>query len=482
MYRKKYQSWRKHFDFLLLDIVCLQITYVISFFMLFGFNNPYGNSIYRNFIIVVTIIDAVVLVLYETLKNVLHRGYYKELIKTAKHCCIVSIMTIFYMYMIQDMEYNRYFLIAMLVIYLSLSYITRCVWKFVLRKMPLYTGKRGLLIITTSSMLPSIMKKLNNREFANYKIVGASIIDQDLKGQHIDGIKIVANSDDIDEFVCRNWVDEVFIRLGDKDPFPEFLVDKFEEMGVVTHITLFDGSSTPGRKQFVEHLDKYTVLTTTINYASTGKLMIKRLIDIFVGIIGCVLTGLIALVVAPIIYIKSPGPIFFKQERVGENGKTFKMYKFRSMYLDAEERKKDLQDQNLIEDGLMFKMEDDPRVIGYKKLPDGTVKKGIGHFLRSTSLDEFPQFLNILKGNMSLVGTRPPTVEEWQKYKFRHRARLSVKPGLTGLWQISGRSEITDFEEVVRLDTEYIQTWSIGNDIKIILKTLMAVLKRKGSM
>ena len=128
--------------------------------------------------------------------------------------------------------------------------------------------------------------------------------------------------------------------------------------------------------------------------------------------------------------------------------------------------------------GVMFKMDDDPRIIGSG--PDGT-RHGIGWFIRKTSIDEFPQFWNILKGEMSLVGTRPPTIDEWEKYEYHHRGRMAVKPGLTGMWQVSGRSDITDFEEVVHLDTEYIRNWSIRLDIKILLKTVAVVVKGQGS-
>ena len=200
--------------------------------------------------------------------------------------------------------------------------------------------------------------------------------------------------------------------------------------------------------------------------------------DICGGLVGCILTGIIFLFVAPAIYIKSPGPIFFSQYRVGKNGRKFKIYKFRSMYMDAEERKKELMKQNRVSDGLMFKMENDPRVIGSEKGPG----KGIGNFIRKTSLDEFPQFFNVLKGDMSLIGTRPPTVDEWEKYELHHRARLAIKPGLTGMWQVSGRSDITDFEEVVRLDTQYIAEWSFMLDIKILFRTVLIVLGQKGSM
>ena len=204
--------------------------------------------------------------------------------------------------------------------------------------------------------------------------------------------------------------------------------------------------------------------------------------DIVAGLVGCLVTAILFIVLAPIIYIQSPGPIFFSQVRIGKNGKKFKLYKFRSMYVDAEERKKELMEQNRVKDGMMFKLDFDPRIIGSKKLPDGTVKKGIGNIIRDFSLDEFPQFFNVLRGDMSLVGTRPPTVDEWEKYDLHHRARLAIKPGITGMWQVSGRSKITDFEEVVKLDTEYITNWSMGLDMKILFKTVLVVLGRDGSM
>ena len=138
--------------------------------------------------------------------------------------------------------------------------------------------------------------------------------------------------------------------------------------------------------------------------------------------------------------------------------------------------------QNKISDGLMFKMDFDPRIIGNKILPDGTRKTGIGQFIRKTSLDEFPQFINILLGDMSLVGTRPPTVDEWELYEPHHRARMSFRPGLTGMWQVSGRSNITDFEEVVKLDTQYISEWSLRLDVKILWKTVWSVFKSDGAM
>lgn len=161
-------------------------------------------------------------------------------------------------------------------------------------------------------------------------------------------------------------------------------------------------------------------------------------------------------------------PAIFVQKRVGKNGRIFNFYKFRSMYIDAEKRKKELMAQNQMQGG-MFKMDNDPRITP------------IGRFIRKTSLDELPQFYNVLVGDMSLVGTRPPTVDEFEKYTPSQKRRLNFKPGITGLWQVSGRSNITDFDEVVKLDVEYIDNWSIWSDIKILLKTIFVVFKKEGS-
>lgn len=315
-----------------------------------------------------------------------------------------------------------------------------------------------------------------------YAKVTAVSLDTDLKGKNICGIPIVADRDGIIEYACGEWVDEVFIPPCAESEYPNELVRAFLEMGIAVHTGITKSGSFPAGYQQVEKIGVYTVITTSMNYAESSKLLVKRLMDIAGGLVGCLITLLITIIVGPMIYISSPGPIFFAQERIGRNGRKFKMYKFRSMYMDAEERKKELMAQNKISDGLMFKMDFDPRIIGNKILPDGTRKTGIGQFIRKTSLDEFPQFINILLGDMSLVGTRPPTVDEWELYEPHHRARMSFRPGLTGMWQVSGRSNITDFEEMVKLDTQYISEWSLRLDVKILWKTVWSVFKSDGAM
>ena len=192
----------------------------------------------------------------------------------------------------------------------------------------------------------------------------------------------------------------------------------------------------------------------------------KRLVDILGALVGLVITAAIAIPIAIAIQLDNPGPIFFSQMRCGLNGREFRMWKFRSMVVGADKLKHQVENQAK---GLIFKNEDDPR------------QTRIGRLLRRTSLDELPQFWNVLKGDMSLVGTRPPTPDEVSRYEQHHRQRLSVKPGLTGVWQASGRSAIKDFEEIVTMDLLYQQKWSIGYDLYLIFKTVGAVLASKGA-
>lgn len=315
-----------------------------------------------------------------------------------------------------------------------------------------------------------------------YFVAGFVVYDAEISGTSAGNISVVANKNNLLEYLSQQWVDEVFIDFIQNEDSRRSLIEQLNSMGIVTHVRLLDESEQVGKKQFVERLGDSVVLTTSMNYATPGQLFLKRMMDIIGSIVGLVITAMLFLLFFPVIKIQSPGPIFFTQVRIGQNGKRFKIYKFRTMYLDAEERKRELMSINRVKDGHMFKLEFDPRVIGNRVLPDGTQKKGMMELFRSLSLDEFPQFLNVLKGDMSLVGTRPPTVEEFETYEAHHHARLACKPGLTGMWQVSGRSNITDFEDVVKLDTQYINEWNLGLDIKILFKTIAILLSREGAM
>ena len=483
MYRKDSEKWLKHLDFIILDMICLQMAFVLAYVIRRRGLNIYGDVLYRNMAIFLGFADLVVIFMAGIMKSVLKRGYYKEFVTTLEQAVGVGALAIAYLFMIQESQsFSRMILITTVIIYLFFNYIIREIWKKYLHKKMKNGGDRKLLIVTSKEVAEQVVKNMQENNYARYSLAGVVVIDDDLTGKKICDVPVVANADDVSMYVCQKWIDEVLIVVSENVPYLEEIVDKLTETGVTVHLNLAKITNKTGKRQFVEKVGNYTVLTTSLNYASLGQLMLKRLMDICGGIVGCIATGIICLFVGPAIYIASPGPIFFSQERVGKNGKKFKMYKFRSMYMDAEERKAELMKENKLGDGKMFKMDFDPRVIGNKVLPDGAHKTGVGDFIRRTSLDEFPQFFNVLKGDMSIVGTRPPLISETNLYEPRHKVRLAIKPGITGMWQVSGRSDITDFEEVVRLDKEYIENWNIGLDIKILFKTVMVVITKDGSM
>jgi lipopolysaccharide/colanic/teichoic acid biosynthesis glycosyltransferase len=190
---------------------------------------------------------------------------------------------------------------------------------------------------------------------------------------------------------------------------------------------------------------------------------VKRLIDIVGSIVGLIITGILFVPIVAAIKIDDPGPIFFAQTRCGWMGKKFRIWKFRSMCTNAEALKDKIQNQA---SGAFFKNDNDPRITK------------VGRILRKTSLDELPQFWNVLKGEMSLVGTRPPTPEEVDRYEVPQWQRLDVKPGMTGEWQVNGRSQVRDFEDVIRLDLKYQQDWSLMYDLKLIVKTVTILFQK----
>ena len=239
-------------------------------------------------------------------------------------------------------------------------------------------------------------------------------------------------------------------------------------MGITTRIlpALWTQDNTNLR---AENYQGIPFLTFYENNFSASGIFYKRILDIVGGIVGTVIFSILFPFVALAIKMDSPGPVLFRQERVGQNGRIFKLYKFRSMSSDAEMIKEQLLKNNEMK-GAMFKITNDPRITR------------VGKWLRKTSIDEIPQFLNVLKGEMSLVGTRPPTPDEVKQYTDSHYRRISMKPGITGLWQISGRSAITDFDEIVELDCAYLANWRFLNDIKILFKTVWVIIQRKGAV
>lgn len=516
MYKRNNQGWLKHIDFILWDALALQIAFVLAHAIRHG-GLPYTTEVYRTLAIMLVVVDILIAAIFNTMHNVMKRGYYIEVTQTLKQVLLVLLVISLFMFSIQSGDiYSRITIFLTSVFHFVLGYGIRIAWKPVVRRVGKRSPKASMILVADEKQVPEILAYISDAEYVEY--TGIVLSNRDGTGETIEGIPVVASLKTAADYICRERVDEIFVypaQLSDievhrspinqgvegfiNDVYSEFakkdyelqteneteeftvaaLIESCRQMAIPVHIRL--PISNLGDRSFIEKVGGYNVLTTTANYASPLQLALKRVMDIVGGVVGSLIALVVIAVVGPQIKKESPGPILFKQERIGLNGKRFRMLKLRSMYVNADERKAELMKENRISDGMMFKLDWDPRIIG-NKIVNGKQVTGIGQRIRDGSWDEWPQFFNILKGDMSLVGTRPPTVDEWEKYKYHHRARLSTKPGLTGMWQVSGRSKITDFEEVVKLDTEYINRWSIGLDIRILLKTVKAVFTKDGAM
>ena len=406
----------------------------------------------------------------QSYKNILKRGYIKELRATMSHVTMVITLMIIYTFLTGiGGETSRLMVLLIWIGGIGLLFLGRVVLKYWLHQtMKKVKETRHVILLSNLKVVEETMKAIKAIPYRDYLITQIILVDEANHMKDLMGISVMSYDEKTLQYLKTNVVDEVFINLPPEVMIPPNFLEGCYEMGITVHMNLIRRPHEVGNK-IVEDFAGYTVLTSGMKIATPMQILIKRSMDILGGLVGTFITGILTLILGPMIYLKDPGPIFFSQTRIGKNGRRFRIYKFRSMYLDAEERKKELMAQNEMQ-GHMFKMENDPRIL-----------PGIGHKIRNWSLDEFPQFLNVLKGDMSLIGTRPPTVDEWEKYEKHHRRRLAIKPGVTGMWQVSGRSDITDFEEVVALDAQYITQWSLGLDIKILFKTVLVVLGRDGS-
>ena len=328
-------------------------------------------------------------------------------------------------------------------------------------------------IVTTADRAEEITQALGYHW--SRRLVGIALLDgNDSIPDRINGIPVKAGADNFMDWLRLEPLDEIFVDIpyeNGSELIP--LLEQMQSMGVVVHLNVnFCDQIREDRKLHLRPMLMTVrgkpMLTFAAAQHNQFALIVKRVFDFLIGLVGSILSLPIILLVAIPLLIESPGPLIFSQKRVGKNGRVFKIYKLRSMYRDAEARKAELMEKNQMS-GHMFKMKDDPRITK------------VGKFIRRTSIDELPQFWNILRGDMSFVGTRPPTVEEYEQYDSHHKRRLSLNPVLTGLWQVSGRSDITDFEDVVKLDCSYIDNWSLWLDFKIILKTIPVVFGNRGA-
>ena len=388
--------------------------------------------------------------------------YIDRLIKNTSLSVIGSATTIFLFLFFQ---YNTVFSRLFLITFIVSCVIMLNLQKIVIRKIKPRSGSRKNIIYVGPEKMYKKFVRYTKISGYDFDVLGYIAVNS----SKIHGIRLLGKLDDFENILMENPCDHVVFAqsLSKHKPIEPYLAIA-NDMGIVIRIVL-DVYDLNSSKWYLSSMGTYPMVTYYNVTLDPVALAIKRTIDVFGALAGIILSAPIMLAAAIAIKINSPGPVIFKQTRVGRNGHKFSIYKFRSMYTDAEKRLVDLISKNEMSDGRLFKIKDDPRITK------------VGKFIRKTSIDELPQFFNVLLGNMSLVGTRPPTVAEVELYERRHYRRISIKPGITGIWQTSGRNEIKDFEEVIQMDLEYIENWSVFLDLRLLLKTLHILFEKKGA-
>jgi exopolysaccharide biosynthesis polyprenyl glycosylphosphotransferase len=398
-------------------------------------------------------------------KNFKYRSSAEELIQTIKYEFVylllaVVILPLLTPYLPYLSLYNLLWIVGCNTLFiLVLNLFIRKVWKF-LSHMKKYTQR--ILLVTTRARVERVLKQLSTYDYGYVSAV--SIVDD----EHFESSNFtIVTLDNLVTYATRSVVDQVVINLPSESFLIADFVSRFETMGLPVAVNIAALDFVTNSEKAIQQFGDSSVVNFSTTFYRSSDIALKRVIDIIGSLVGLIICGLVSIFLVPLIK-RDGGPAIFVQDRVGRNGRVFKFYKFRSMRVDAEEIKKELMSQNQMQGG-MFKIENDPRITK------------IGHFIRKTSLDELPQFWNVLKGDMSLVGTRPPTLDEYMTYTPEQKRRLSFKPGITGLWQISGRSNIKNFDEVVKLDVTYLDGWTIWKDIEILLKTIKVVFMKDGA-
>lgn len=454
----------------MLDIVMILIAYAVANILRFDQAQiqMISSANYTVLLWFVIITYIAVQLFFRTNIEFLSRGTARELYLVIKQYVLVAVCVMVYFYIVKiGHDFSRLQLGYFFVIATVLTFIEHLLLKCFLKKQFIISNAEKMVVITDSSNVKKVVAELKKNIYLSVENI--IVVDKDMTGETIQEIPVSANASDMEEFLRNTVADCAYIHIShdvaaDTDNIMRWLTD----MGIKIYLHLHEYDLDYGMKRFGT-LGKYGVITYS-NYEYVMRdVIIKRIMDIAAGLILFIAMCIAFPFVALGIMIQAPGPIFFKQTRIGKNGRRFDIYKFRSMYMDAEERKAELMKQNEMGSDFMFKMKDDPRIFP------------IGKLIRKLSIDELPQAINILKGDMSLVGTRPPTEKEFELYENYHRRRVSIKPGLTGMWQVSGRSSITDFDDIVKLDCEYIDNWNLRLDLKIIAKTVWVVLFGRGA-
>lgn len=459
------------YSLILLDLACVTLSYFFALFLRFGnIRQALSVEVHSTVWGYLMLFCVLYGVFAEWNRGFFKRGYMVEFIAIMKYDVITTATISIVMYFTKIAEnFSRLTLGYYVVGNVFITYFLHILFKKYM--LNFYRNSRNsdkVMIVTQKDCVNDLVKRVLKDKAWNYQITSIAIMDANMNGQDIQGVPVVANRKTLFETATQMILDEVFIYLPDS-PMSDIrdLIIDFESMGVICHYNVeMEALNLEGK--MAGKFAGFAVMTFSLQYLDYRRMMIKRLMDIVGAIVGLLITLVLFPFVAIAIKLDSRGPILFRQIRIGKNGRRIRIFKFRSMYTDAEQQKKYLQNENEMQ-GPIFKIENDPRITR------------VGRFIRRTSIDELPQFFNVLKGDMSLVGTRPPTVDEFEQYDVHYRRRLCITPGLTGMWQVRGRGRVTDFEEVMKYDLEYIDNWSLSLDVKLIVQTILVIFTKKGS-
>ena len=395
-------------------------------------------------------------------------SFFTEFSKLFTSTAIVTIVMMVGNYMFQPLYHSRlvYGMAGVLILlFTTISHLIYRLIQYQLRRRGI--GIRRILLVGAGEMSRTIMRTLLAEPSLGYEVVGF-LDDNPQKGERNLGPFVgLGPIDNLPQALVQNQVDEVIITLPWQYHRRIMSVLRQCRQSNVKARVVPDVLQLSLDKVDIEVLNGIPLLSVKPSAIVGPQFAIKRIMDLTLGGLGMIIALPIMGVLALAVKLDSPGPVLFIQTRVGRNGKEFKAYKFRSMVADAERLKPQLQQLNEA-DGPLFKIKDDPRLTR------------VGRFLRRTSLDELPQIFNVLKGEMSLVGPRPALPEEVEAYEPWHRKRLEALPGMTGLWQVSGRSNL-GFDEMVMLDIYYVENWSPGLDLSILIRTIPKVLVGEGA-
>ncbi len=394
-------------------------------------------------------------------------GFLNEQRLTVQACFTSGLLLTGTIYLIHGSDIPRGLVVLTLTLVVFALSLRRLVYRMMLyRRFERGMGTRNVLIVGTGPEAHALRHHVESIRHLGYTFKGFIDFPNSRSRFSSTSGDVVGTLDTLFQSARKQFVDEIFFTTPCERGIVQDVLEKARAHGVDLRVVpdLYDGLAWNSP---IEYIGQFPTIPLHCGHVPEMALLLKRILDIVFSSIVVILLAPVVAVIAIAIKIDSPGPVFYSSERIGKKGRVFRCTKFRTMVSDAEKKRAEIMHMNE-RDGVLFKISNDPRITR------------VGRFLRKYSLDELPQFLNVLHGDMSVVGPRPPIASEVREYKLNHLRRLDVTPGITGLWQVQGRQD-PSFDSYISLDVTYIENWSVWLDIKIIVRTIAVVFSGTGA-